>query len=222
MFCWKHINVFFSIMPISLFFTSLYACLKNGRSMPWRCLAFRVFLTSLRYQFETWYINPVGRWHETTNLISIALGSLSPTFMMTSSNRNIFRVTGPLCGEFTTPGEFPTQKPVTRSVDVILICAWINDWVNNREAGDLRRHRGHYDVILMFATKSISSRFCIHGFVSKIRTNPSNLVHILIQWVSWPIYLFSINGTICGPLVAKILRRGDQWSDQFSGLFFLF
>ena len=27
--------------------------------------------------------------------------------------------------------------------------AWINDWVNNREAGDLRRHRGHYDVIVM-------------------------------------------------------------------------
>ena len=27
-----------------------------------------------------------------------------------------------------------------------LICVWINGWVNNREAGDLRRHRGHYDV----------------------------------------------------------------------------
>ena len=27
--------------------------------------------------------------------------------------------------------------------------AWIYDWVNNREAGDLRRHRGHYDVIVM-------------------------------------------------------------------------
>ena len=27
-----------------------------------------------------------------------------------------------------------------------LICAWINGWVNNREAGDLRRHRAHYDV----------------------------------------------------------------------------
>ena len=38
--------------------------------------------------------------------------------MMTSSNGNIFRVTGPLCGEFTGPGEFPTQKPVTRSFDV--------------------------------------------------------------------------------------------------------
>ena len=38
--------------------------------------------------------------------------------MMASSNGNIFRVTGPLCGEFTGPGEFPTQRPVTRSFDV--------------------------------------------------------------------------------------------------------
>ena len=30
-----------------------------------------------------------------------------------------------------------------------LICAWINLWVNNREAGDLRRYRAHYDVIVM-------------------------------------------------------------------------
>ena len=30
-----------------------------------------------------------------------------------------------------------------------LICAWINGWVNNREAGDLRRQRAHYDVIIM-------------------------------------------------------------------------
>ena len=38
--------------------------------------------------------------------------------MMTSSNGNIFRVTGPLCGEFTGPGEFPPQRPVTQSFDV--------------------------------------------------------------------------------------------------------
>ena len=30
-----------------------------------------------------------------------------------------------------------------------LICVWINGWVNNREAGDWRRHRGHYDVNIM-------------------------------------------------------------------------
>ena len=30
-----------------------------------------------------------------------------------------------------------------------LICVWINRWVNNREAGDLRRHLAHYDVTVM-------------------------------------------------------------------------
>ena len=30
-----------------------------------------------------------------------------------------------------------------------LICAWINGWVNTREAGDLRRYRAHYYVIVM-------------------------------------------------------------------------
>ena len=29
------------------------------------------------------------------------------------------------------------------------VCAWINGWVGNREAGDLRCHRAHFDVIVM-------------------------------------------------------------------------
>ena len=32
-----------------------------------------------------------------------------------------------------------------------LICTRINGWVNNGEAGDLRRNRAHYDVIVMLA-----------------------------------------------------------------------
>ena len=32
-----------------------------------------------------------------------------------------------------------------------LICARINSWVNNCEAGDLRGNRAHYDVIVMLA-----------------------------------------------------------------------
>ena len=39
--------------------------------------------------------------------------------MMTSSNGNIFRVTGSLCaGNSPVTGEFPAQRPVTRSFDV--------------------------------------------------------------------------------------------------------
>ena len=52
-----------------------------------------------------------------------------------------------LCaGNSPVNGEFPAQRPVTRSFDVFFICAWINGWINNRDAGDLRRHRAHYDV----------------------------------------------------------------------------
>ena len=38
---------------------------------------------------------------------------------MTSSNGNILRVTGPLCGNSPATGEFPSQKPVTRIFDVL-------------------------------------------------------------------------------------------------------
>ena len=31
-----------------------------------------------------------------------------------------------------------------------LIFAWINGWVNNREAGDLKRYRAYYDITVMF------------------------------------------------------------------------
>ena len=30
-----------------------------------------------------------------------------------------------------------------------LICVWTNGWVNNRDAGDLRPYRAHYDVTVM-------------------------------------------------------------------------
>ena len=36
-----------------------------------------------------------------------------------------------------------------------LICAWTNGWVNNRDAGDLRRLRPHYDVNVMAMTKYV-------------------------------------------------------------------
>ena len=101
--------------------------------------------------------------------------------MMTSSNENIFRVTGHLCGEFTGDRWIPRTKasdaelwcflwfapeqtfklnskqwrgiPRTKTSDAELWCfLWsaLNSWVNNREAGDLRRYRAHYDVTIMY------------------------------------------------------------------------
>ena len=66
---------------------------------------------------------------------------------MTSSNGNIFRVTGHFAGN--SPVNSPHKGQWRGALMFSLICIWINDWVNNREASDLRRYRAHYDVIVM-------------------------------------------------------------------------
>ena len=64
--------------------------------------------------------------------------------MMTSLNGDIFRVTGPLCGEFTGH----RWIPLTKAGDAELWCFLRSTpWINNREVGDLRRYCAHYDVI---------------------------------------------------------------------------
>ena len=60
--------------------------------------------------------------------------------MMTSSlNRNIFRVSDPLCWEFTDQRWIPLTKTSDAEIWYFLWSTWINSWVNNRDAGDLRR-----------------------------------------------------------------------------------
>ena len=49
-----------------------------------------------------------------------------------------------------SPGNFPHKGQWRGALMFSLIYTWINDWVNNREAGDLRRQHGHYDVIVMY------------------------------------------------------------------------
>ena len=79
-------------------------------------------------------------------------------FMMTSSNGNIFRVTGSLCGEFTGDRWIPRTMASGAELWCFLWSApWKNGWVNNREAGDLRRHCAHYDVIVISHTDKMAS-----------------------------------------------------------------
>ena len=61
-----------------------------------------------------------------------------------------------------------------------LICFWINGWVNNREAGDLKRHRGHYDVIVMLL-----------AFREGNPQRASNEVNISIAWRHHELWQFS-------------------------------
>ena len=48
-----------------------------------------------------------------------------------------------------SPVNSPHKGQWLRALTFSMICAWINGWVNNREAGDLRRHRTQYDATVM-------------------------------------------------------------------------
>ena len=52
-------------------------------------------------------------------------------------------------GNSPVTGEFPAQRPVTRSFDVFFDLRLNKGWVNSCKAGDLRRHCAYHDVIVM-------------------------------------------------------------------------
>ena len=51
-----------------------------------------------------------------------------------------------LRGFHRSPVNFPHKGQWRGTLMFSLICAWINGWINNWDAGDLRRHRAHYDI----------------------------------------------------------------------------
>ena len=71
-------------------------------------------------------------------------------FRPRSKKTSKLRVTGLCAG----------NSPVTGALMFSLICAWINGWVSNGKAGDLRRHRARYDVIIMLIYPAVP-----HGLV---------------------------------------------------------
>ena len=99
------------------------------------------------------------------------------THMMSSSNGNIFCVTGPLWGEFTSHRWIPLTKASAFMFSVI--CAWTNGWANHRDAGDWKSYDlplcllwhhcngNHQNTKLAFPPEILHSTTCksIIGFV---------------------------------------------------------
>ena len=119
-----------------------------------------MFFTTVSTTFEATITENVNKCHSLINSLPKATKFSAATArrveclmsMMTSSNGNILRITGHLCGEFTGPRWIPRPKASDTELWCFLWSALeINGWVHNGEAGDLRRHRAHYDVTVMSA-----------------------------------------------------------------------
>ena len=124
------------------------------------------FWLARRTEWQIWawkIVPPLFKWHALLAYCHHSM-KLSQKFvsMMTSSNGNIFRVTGPLSKEFTGNRWIPITKARDAELALMfsLICAWINGWLNNRGAGILRLHSAHYDVIVMLSVPSTIGQHC--------------------------------------------------------------
>ena len=66
-------------------------------------------------------------------------------------------------GIHRSPVNSPHKGQWRRAFMFSLICAWINGWVNNGEADDLRRYRAHYDVTVMEHGQHNRSQYIVCG-----------------------------------------------------------
>ena len=121
----------------------------------------------------------------------------------------------PCVGNSPVTGEFPQKRPVTRGLMFSLIRAWINGWVNNREAGDLRRHRAHYDVTVMGTELQHTVHPNImqswHGYMLRINTDFKQGIHIL------PVYSLHKNAVMQGRALVVFVVSIDNhnfWANR--------
>ena len=97
-------------------------------------------------------------------------------------------------------------------------CTWTNSWANDGDAGDLRRHRAHYDVIVMNPSE-ISSHVhmgCIEhmqqiNFMSMYddrRVTKSVKIKSILCDISW--HVFILLDCLTFQLTTRIVMVG-QW-----------
>ena len=117
---------------------------------------------------HTWYHSPVGALWPVVQLMVCLVFAIATGVAKVIVNCNVFSpwlICGvswwrhqmetfsallAICtGNSPVPVNSPHKGQWRGALMFSLICPWINDWLNNREAGDFRRHRGHYDVNVM-------------------------------------------------------------------------
>ena len=94
----------------------------------WKKCRMLTFLKVTLMAVSRWFITDIRMWYQPYDCL------INPLFMRRSKKTSKLRVTGLCSGNSPGTSEFPAQMA---------------SWVNNGEAGDLRRHRTHYDVTVM-------------------------------------------------------------------------
>ena len=128
------------------------------------CLVWYEMYMTIRYVviFETWLRSTITKVNnETYKPLPIVrnwscahsmrkIAQLKDFYhMMTSWNGKFTVLLAFVRGIYRSPVNSPYKGQWCGALMCSLIGVWIYGWVNNREAGDLKRYRAHYDVMVM-------------------------------------------------------------------------
>ena len=89
-------------------------------------------------------------------------------------------------GIHRSPVNSPHKGQRRGALMVSLICTRINGWVNNGEAGDLRRYRAHYDVTVMMLLSSLIYHSAFNPFLFQCHTHVLFCCSSLSHWLGIP------------------------------------
>ena len=102
---------------------------------------------------NNWHLKKLWKKHIFLHYTSLIIRTVCALFLSWWRHQmETFSALRALCaGNSPVTGDSPHKGQWRGALMFSLICACINGWVNNREVGDLRCHRVHYDVIVMLS-----------------------------------------------------------------------
>ena len=109
-----------------------------------------------------------------------------------------------VCCKYTDENYMMTSSNGWRGVLMFsLICAWVDGWANNWDAGDLRCHHAHYDVIVMDCKNGITTYVTL---ILRHVQSHSEFVQVTNRgqrWMSW-MTPYGVNRSQCFASVKTI------------------
>ena len=177
--------------------------------MVWLCFCFSVVISNI-------FVD----WHDICNPILQNCPRDTGSIPWWHHQMETFFALLALCvGNSPVTGELPTQRPVTRGLDFFsLICAWINGWVKNREAGDWRSYRAHYDVTVMLCRST--NEVIMKDMVNSESWTVCIIIGIYLFILFIPLFTFCFPSLVItmiyfeiNPELAKI--NSSRWQKAF-------
>ena len=98
---------------------------------------------------KTYWRREMYIWRTKDDSVSMVPGVLWSPWWLQMETFSALLVWRFVQGIHRSPVNSPHEGQWRGALMFSLICAWTNGWANHRDAGDLRRHRSHYDVTVM-------------------------------------------------------------------------